>query len=100
MYLLLQAFDSVSVSSLSGAQRSLHISEAAPEPLRLLQGLITLAHQALTQTVGLLHLSQLCLLTNTQRHETKTLTKRKEKKGLSEHLNYRGALVLSGSLSQ
>ena len=62
VYLLLQAFDPVSVSSLPGAQRSLDVPEAGPQSLRLPLGLITLLHQTLTQTVRLLHLSQLSLL--------------------------------------
>lgn len=75
MYLLLQAFDSVSVSSLSGAQRSLCVSEAGPHPLRLPLGLVALLHQTLTQTVRLLHLSQLSLLkTHTDVEETERLT--------------------------
>lgn len=50
--------------------------------------------------MGLLHLRQLRLLTNTEAQTKNVNKKEKKKKGLSEHLNYGGALVLSGSLSQ
>lgn len=62
VYLLLQAFDSVSVRSLSGAQSSLNVSEAGPQSLRLPLGLVTLPRLSLTQAVRLLHLSHLSLV--------------------------------------
>ncbi|KAG7244558.1 hypothetical protein INR49_029577 [Caranx melampygus] len=65
-----QAFDSVSVSSLSGAQSSLHVPEAAPQSVCLPLSLITLPGQTLTQVHGdgslqpmqpLLYSNPLCL---------------------------------------
>lgn len=61
IYLLLQAFDPVSVNPLSGAQRSLGLLEAAPESLDLPLRLLALPRQALAQTVRLFQISQLSL---------------------------------------
>ena len=98
VHLLLQAFDPVSVSSLSGAQSSLYVPKAGPQSLGLPMSLITLPHQTLTQAVWLLHLSQLSLLMKHTHAHTHTHTHtHKWKRPKCEH---KGKMADSQALSQ
>lgn len=62
-HLLLQAFDLLPMTSLSGHQGALHVSDLCPVSLCLPLSLVTLPPQTFTETVRLLHLGQLSLLT-------------------------------------